>query len=98
MRGAVVRTCYGPLMAKFEPRDPFRTPGGFLPVSDFESGGLSDPAFERHYAGLPKLDELPEAPTVRPVHWWQVLIAALLALLILGLLFAPEALLATVAR
>ncbi len=85
-------------MAKLEPRDPFVTSSGFYPTSDFESGGLSDPSFERHYASLPQLDELREAPTVRPVHWWQVLIAALLALLILGLLFAPEMLLSTVAR
>lgn len=91
VHAAGLKLCYGRRMAKFEPRDPFRTPGGFMPVSDAESGGLSDPLFERHHAALPRLDELPERRLHTQAANWISMVASVVALLlILSLLFYPD--------
>ena len=86
-------------MGKFEPRDPFRTPGGFMPVSDADSGGLSDPAFERRYAALPRLQFGSARPLGSPVARAVALVAtAGTAILILALLLFPGLVATTVAR
>ncbi|HEX8413783.1 MAG TPA: hypothetical protein VF637_07835 [Sphingomicrobium sp.] len=79
-------------------RDPFRTPGGFLPASDFESGGLSDPQFERHHAFVVQLENanFGMPPASPHLAWPRTLAALAMACWIVGLLFFPEELAAII--
>lgn len=69
-----------------------------MPISDTDSGGLSDPQFERHHAFIAQLENanfgaLPASPNLALLR---TLAALAMIFWIVGLLFFPEKLAAII--